>query len=85
MKHIKLFCLIALLGLDVSVGINDDAVAVTALVQQSLEGLGNTEPVRLGRIHIGEGLHPFHNVLILTVVVGGNHVGEREAFRIDDI
>lgn len=80
-----LFRLIALLGLDIAVGIYDDTVAEAALVHQILEGLGNAEPVRLGRIHIREGPHPFHNVLILTVVVGGNHIGEGEAFRIDDI
>lgn len=66
--------LIALLGLDKSVGIDDDTVAVTALVQQSFQGFGNAEPVRLGRIHIREGLHPFLDVFVLTVVVGGNHV-----------
>jgi len=56
-RLLYLFLLVALLGLDIAVGVDDDTVAEAALVQHFLEGLGDAEAVRLGRIHIREGPH----------------------------
>lgn len=75
--------LVAFDGLDISVGEEDDAVAMAAFLNALAQGSGNAEPVDLGRIDIREILHPFPKGRIF-IVVYRDHIGEGETFSIDD-